>query len=138
MLLLVCASAAQASFTVDSTTDAHDGSATDGVCATNASDTGGVARCTLRAAVEQANASAGADTVNIPSGSYGLTLGTLDETDDLALVGTGGARVTTIDAKPPEPCTHHSQQRLHDEHLRAHARQRTRGCRQRARAADHQ
>ena len=55
-------------FIVDSTNDAKDALAGDGVCAT------AVAECTLRAAIEEANALPGPDTVTLPAGVYTLTL----------------------------------------------------------------
>jgi large repetitive protein len=67
--LLGPASPARASetFTVTTTADAPDVSSTDGLCQTSAGE------CSLRAAVEQANASAAADTIVVPEGTYGLT-----------------------------------------------------------------
>ncbi len=51
-----------ATFTVDSTGDGADFSTADGVCDTDDSD--GDGPCTLRAAIEEANANAGSDTIN--------------------------------------------------------------------------
>jgi CSLREA domain-containing protein len=61
------------SFTVNTTADAHDADPGDGKCA----DTAG--QCTLRAALEEADASPTGSTVTItvPSGAYDLTLGSL-------------------------------------------------------------
>ncbi|MCH8814922.1 MAG: hypothetical protein IH957_07470 [Chloroflexi bacterium] len=56
-----------ATFTVDSTGDASDFSAGDGVCDTD--DSVGDGPCTLRAAIEEANALAGADTINFSIGT---------------------------------------------------------------------
>jgi len=56
-----------ATFTVNSTADTPDATPGDGVCATAG------AVCTLRAAIEEANALAGADLINIPGGTYVLT-----------------------------------------------------------------
>lgn len=56
-----------ATFTVNSTADAVDAALGDGVCAT----AGG--QCTLRAAIQEANALAGADTITLPAGTYILT-----------------------------------------------------------------
>ena len=53
---------AAATFTVDSTADTVDFSAGDGVCDTD--DSTGDGPCTLRAAIAEANALAGADTIN--------------------------------------------------------------------------
>jgi CSLREA domain-containing protein len=53
---------AATTFTVNSTADDFDGDIADGVC--EAFVFGDPGRCTLRAAIEQANATAGADTIN--------------------------------------------------------------------------
>jgi large repetitive protein len=87
-----------ATLVVDSTADANDDIPGDGVCATS----GG--QCTLRAAIEEANALAGSDAITLPAGTYTLALagigedssvtGDLDVTSDLSLNGSGAA--TTI------------------------------------------
>ena len=86
-------------FNVDSTADEVDVTPGDGACAT----AGGA--CTLRAAVQEANATAGLDTVALPAGVYFLTIagtdntadaGDLDITDPLTITGAG-ARSTIID-----------------------------------------
>lgn len=90
-----------ATFTVNSTADAVDANPGNGVCAT----AGGV--CTLRAAIQEANALAGADTIVFAvDGTFTLTLtgsgedaaatGDLDITDDLTITGNGQA-LTIID-----------------------------------------
>src|SRR5206468_13059729 len=87
-----------ASFTVNSTTDAVDASPGDGLCATS----GG--QCTLRAAIEEANALPGADIVNLPAGTYSISLGAgdfnaasdLHITDELEIRGAG-ANQTFVD-----------------------------------------
>src|ERR1051326_7209923 len=56
------------SFTVNSTTDAVDVNPGDGTCATAGSV------CTLRAAIQEANAHAGDDTIDVPAGTYVLTI----------------------------------------------------------------
>jgi len=91
---------AAASFTVDSSFDAMDANPGDGVCADEAG------ACTLRAAIMEANALAGPDTVTIPAGIYILTIpsvvvdtaqtGDLDITEDLQIIGSG-APATIID-----------------------------------------
>ena len=55
-------------FTVNSTTDAVDANPGDGTCATAGSV------CTLRAAIQEANAHAGDDTIDVPAGTYLLTI----------------------------------------------------------------
>lgn len=80
-------------FTVNSTVDASDVIPGDGVCATSAG------QCTLRAAIQEANAqpSGSAITIMVPSGSYGLTLGVLTLTAQrIAILGAGSA-TTTVD-----------------------------------------
>ncbi|HEV7730665.1 MAG TPA: right-handed parallel beta-helix repeat-containing protein [Candidatus Binatia bacterium] len=87
-----------ATFVVNSTADAVDATPGDGSCATAA------AACTLRAAVQEANALAGADDITLPAGTFRLTLvgapealaatGDLDVTQPLTI--TGATRDTTI------------------------------------------
>ncbi len=57
--------------------------------------------CTLRAAIQEANATPGADIINVPAGTYTLTIpgvaenaaatGDLDITQDLTIIGEGAA-----------------------------------------------
>lgn len=86
-------SAQAATFTVTKTTDSADGACN--------------ADCSLREAIIAANAAAGADTINVPPGTYLLTLnmagqedasaeGDLDITDDVTLTGAG-ASTTVVD-----------------------------------------
>jgi CSLREA domain-containing protein len=87
-----------ATFTVNSLTDAVDAAPGDGVCATRED------LCTLRAAIQEANALSGKDIIVMPAGTYVLTIpgggedaaasGDLDILDDLELRGAGAA--TTI------------------------------------------
>lgn len=79
-----------ATFFVDSTADAVDAVPGNGVCTTAAGT------CTLRAAIDETNALAGADTINVPAGIYVLTMGSLAITDSLDLTGAGAAN-TVID-----------------------------------------
>jgi CSLREA domain-containing protein len=90
---------------VNSTADVVDATI-NGVC-----DTGGTINgdpeCTLRAAIQEANLTAGADLILLPAGTYSLTIGgiteehaaqgDLDIRDDLQIVGAGAA-TTIIDA----------------------------------------
>src|SRR5690606_32324430 len=77
-----------ASFTVNSTLDAVYASPGDGICASWA----GV--CKLRAAIQEASALAGADTINSPAGTYTLSLAGVEDdnnlTGDLDIISTGG------------------------------------------------
>ena len=87
-----------ATFTVDSQTDAVDASPGDGICATVVLPGEGV-RCTLRAAIMEPNGLAGSDQINLPGGTYRLTIlgknddaaatGDLDITSELTIVGAG-------------------------------------------------
>ena len=88
--------AAGKTFTVTSTVDAPDVTPGDGKCETGT----GNSICTLRAAIQETNALAGADTINLQAGAlYVLTRagddntalnGDLDITDDLTINGGGG------------------------------------------------
>ncbi|MCL4858862.1 MAG: right-handed parallel beta-helix repeat-containing protein, partial [Caldilineaceae bacterium] len=90
-----------ATFTVNSTVDAPDTDPNDGLCATSAGT------CTLRAAIQQANATTAADTINLPAGTYAITIppgsgddaasGDLDILYPLTLIGAGPG-ATIIDA----------------------------------------
>jgi len=70
---------------VNSTRDVSDNSAGDGACDTGALNTQGAAECTLRAAVEEANAYAGADTIefDIPTTELGYSAAPLSYTISL-------------------------------------------------------
>lgn len=70
------------SLTVTQTTDSADG-----ICN---------ADCSLREAITAANATSGADIITLPAGTYTLTLGDLNITDDVTINGAGAA-VTIID-----------------------------------------
>ncbi len=101
--------AGAAVFPVDSTLDAVDASPGDGICATGSGD------CTLRAAVQEANALAGADSVTLPAGTVLLALsgsgedfaatGDLDVTEALTIEGQGAA-LTTIDGNDLDRVLH--------------------------------
>jgi CSLREA domain-containing protein len=94
------ATAQAASFTVSSTADAVDANPGDGICETGA----GNGICTLRAAIQEANALPGDDTIVLPAGTYTLSLagvdedasatGDLDISSNLTIAGAGAA--TTI------------------------------------------
>ena len=98
--LLACGPAGAATFHVDIGTDSVDAAPGDGTCA----DADG--HCSLRAAVQETNALAGADTILLDAGIYALTIagggeeaaasGDLDVIGDLVLQGTG-ATDTIID-----------------------------------------
>ncbi len=81
-------------FQVDSTTDAHDANPSDGVCRTSF-DT-----CTLRAALEETDAlPAGSRiTVDVPAGTYGLTLGSLEATANELTISGAGRAATVVTA----------------------------------------
>ena len=68
LLVSLGAEASPATFTVDSTGDGGDSNTTDGVC------DDGSGNCTLRAAIEQANADAGTDTVEFGISGDGSAL----------------------------------------------------------------
>ena len=64
--LMLSSSAGSATFIVDSEVDAVDANPGDGICAS------AVDGCTLRAAVMETNALAGADGIAIPAGFYAM------------------------------------------------------------------
>lgn len=102
-VLAVAAPARAATLTVDSTLDALDADPGDGTCAT------ATGACTLRAAVGEANAAPGADTIAVPAGTYQLTIpntepdvpndnsrGDLDVFGDSLTITGAGAGTTSI------------------------------------------
>jgi CSLREA domain-containing protein len=88
-------------FPVNTTADTVDVIPGDGVCADSSDN------CSLRAAIGEANALVGADTITLPAGTYTLTIGgtgedanatgDLDITDDLTIYGAD-EDTTIIDA----------------------------------------
>jgi predicted outer membrane repeat protein len=105
LILTQNASAGHAPFTVVATFDAHDSVPGDGVCKSpdlflippfGSGTIPGV--CTLRAAVEEANAHAGPDTIALAAESYLLSLGELVINSEITIVGMG-PRWTLIDAQ---------------------------------------
>ena len=94
---------AGATFTVTATSDVVDNLPGDGVCETAP----GNGMCTLRAAIMEANALIGADTILLPEATYDLTIlgadedacatGDLDITEDLTILGSGGT-ITMVHA----------------------------------------
>jgi hypothetical protein len=81
--------------TVDTTVDAHEaGSAPPGTCSAAAPATEG--SCTLRAAIETANAAGTAFAITVPAGTYSLNLGVLAITDPGGVSITGDSQLTTI------------------------------------------
>ncbi len=83
-----------ADFTVNNSSDAVDINPGNGICVTAGSN------CTLRAAVMEANALPGADTIAVPAGTYELTITGVDErcdgTTPCTIDGTTGAYVPVI------------------------------------------
>jgi CSLREA domain-containing protein len=103
LLWVFCSNVLSAEFNVNSTIDAVDSNPGDGLCETAQ----GNAICTLRGAIQEANALLGKDVINVPADVYTLTLTgvedfrtyddsilDLDITDNLDLIGAG--RDTTI------------------------------------------
>ncbi len=89
------AAAATLTFQVTSTTDAPDVSPGDGICA----DASG--QCTLRAAVQEADAqpSGSVITILVPAGTFPLKLGVLSLTANTITVQGAGGGVTTVDGR---------------------------------------
>ena len=103
-VLALLSSVHAATFTVNDTTDAVDANPGDGNCLV------APAGCSLRAAIQEANALPGPDTITVPSGVFELTrtgvetpsdpaaVTDLDVTDDVTITGAG-ASATIVDAK---------------------------------------
>jgi hypothetical protein len=99
-LFLAPRPAMAAAFSVDNTVDTPDSNPGDGVCRD------AMYKCSLRAAVMEANALPGPDTIFIPAGTYLLSYGgpnenaaangDLDITDALTITGTSGDPSTVI------------------------------------------
>ncbi len=77
-LLLICSPVSAATFSVNSTLDTVDANIGDGICATSQG------ACTLRAAIQEANATLVADTITLPDGHYSINI---SGGDDLSAVG---------------------------------------------------
>lgn len=100
MWLLPVDTASAAAFTVNSTVDAPDATVGDGICAAASG------LCTLRAAIQEANATTGPSTITLPVGTYVLNVvgpgedlaatGDLDIRQPLSIIGAGAAS-TVID-----------------------------------------
>lgn len=100
--LVAIAHAWAATFTVNARVDSVDASPADGGCDADTGRAGD--QCTLRAAIQQANASPGPDVVMLPAGTYkirlrgakenGAVAGDLDLADEITISGAGPA--TTI------------------------------------------
>lgn len=88
-MLMVAAPLAALTFNVNTAVDSVDANTADGVCAD------GSGNCSLRAAVMQSNASSGFDTINLPAGTYALTIGSGSSDLDASIgdldLSSGGA-----------------------------------------------
>ncbi|MEM9533550.1 MAG: choice-of-anchor Q domain-containing protein [Pseudomonadota bacterium] len=94
---LLCATmqTSSAQFSIDTTADTGDADPGNGICA----DSDG--NCSLRAAIQEANALAGADEIVLPPGTFRLALegdddsagaGDLDVFDELEIIGSGAGQ----------------------------------------------
>lgn len=98
VIAFFASSAFAATFTVNTTSDDVDANLGDGICQTIA----GGGDCSVRAAVQQANATAGTDEIVIPAGVYSLitpgagenasVTGDLDITESVSIRGAGADR----------------------------------------------
>jgi len=84
----LAASAHAATFAVNTVTDGVDIAPGDGVCAS------ANGKCTLRAAVQEANSHAGADVITLGVGHYALAENELEISDDLTISGAGVDRTS--------------------------------------------
>src|SRR6478735_854969 len=88
---LAASPATAVTFNVDSDADLHDAIPGNGLCKSSAGT------CTLRAAIEEANSLMGPDEVDVPAGTYALSIAqNLSVTSNLTITGTAGARSTTL------------------------------------------
>ena len=87
-----------AGFTVNTTNDTVDVSAGNGICADAVGD------CSLRAAMEEANALAGADTITVPAGTYTLGSQLPAVTTTMTITGSGETN-TIVQASTCNPVT---------------------------------
>jgi CSLREA domain-containing protein len=95
LLLAFSIGANAITFTVNTTNDTADAVAGNGICADS------IGNCSLRAAISESNALAGADVISLPAGTYTETLvsasdnlnagGDFDITSDLQIIGSGSA-----------------------------------------------
>jgi len=93
-ITLIPESSRAATYLVNSFGDTRDISPGNGFCSDGSSQ---VAKCTLRAAIEEANANtASNDTISLPPGTYQLTLGTLEISSTIFLNGHGTTPAETI------------------------------------------
>ena len=81
---------AVATYTVNTTNDTADATPGNGVCADSAG------QCSIRAAIEEANADGVTTNINVPAGCYTLTMGplTLSDSGGVQLIGAGSATTT--------------------------------------------
>ena len=77
---------AQVTFTVNTTNDTHDATPGDGVCSDGTN-------CSLRAAIDEANALARTVNINVPPGTYNLTVGGSPPTH-LSVTDPAGVQIT--------------------------------------------
>lgn len=96
LALAACTWAQSATFTVDTEADLNDSIAGDGICGTGAAGT-----CSLRAAIQEANALPGADVISLPGGYYALTRlplagNVLTIASDITINGTGASAGNTL------------------------------------------
>lgn len=99
-MMLPLHNAESATLTVDITTDAVDANPGDGTCATAAN------ACSLRAAIQEANALTGADIITVPGGTFILSIaaaggndissGDLNISSDLTITGSSDTNNPTI------------------------------------------
>lgn len=109
MMLAFSVCSMATTFNVNNTGDTLDATPGDGVCADVSS------QCTLRAAIGEANALAGADIIILPAGTYTISLvaaledanlgGDFDITQSLTITGAGQANTVVQAAATPNTAT---------------------------------
>jgi CSLREA domain-containing protein len=116
------AATAGTTFIVTSTTDAVDANLSNAACATS------TGACTLRAAIQQANALAGDDVIQVPAGTYAIAIapqnenlansGDFDVTAPVTIIGAG-KEATILDGGVPNSSA--PEMRGRDRVLEVHA-----------------
>jgi len=102
LMLVFCAPASAANFIVDNGGDGNDRNPGDGIC--DGSPNGDPAFCTLRAAVEEANALEGEDLIDVQVDvvqlTLGGTLGAIEISTDMAIEGQGAESTYILQEVP--------------------------------------
>ena len=98
LLAAVPATASATTYTVDSTGDLPDAQFGDNICK-DTTDPPANAKCTLRAAIQEANARPGTDTIVLPGGRFRLSSTPLGQSQPIAEDITDSVVITGLNAQ---------------------------------------